>query len=70
MDALDPALKEADLILTPNPGLIEAQPGIERVWGKEIVFNHVPLTRQDLEKAAAGSKPTEPAVSVKDGTSN
>jgi hypothetical protein len=49
LDMPNPQIKEADLILTPNPRLIEAFPGVTNVWGKEIVFNHVPLMRQDLD---------------------
>jgi tRNA A-37 threonylcarbamoyl transferase component Bud32 len=51
LDVPDSQIKEADLILTPSPRQIEAVPGVTQVWGKEAVFNHVPLTRQDLDGA-------------------
>jgi hypothetical protein len=47
IDALDPQVKEADVVLTPDPRLVEAQPDIDRIWGEEIIF-HVPLMRLDL----------------------
>ena len=52
---LDPQIKEAEIHLTPNPKAVEYRPGIDRIWGKEIVFSHVPLSRQDL----AGATPAE-----------
>jgi hypothetical protein len=51
LDVPNPQIKEADLILTPNPRRIEAIPGVTNVWGKEVVFTRVPLTRQDLVEA-------------------
>ncbi|HXR08539.1 MAG TPA: hypothetical protein VN765_14485, partial [Candidatus Acidoferrum sp.] len=58
-DELDPQIKEAEIILTPNPAAVASQPGIDRIWGKEIVFHHVALSRQDL--AAAKPAETTPA---------
>jgi hypothetical protein len=55
LDAPDPQIKEVTLVLDPNPGLIEAQPGVDFVWGRQIVFNHVPLVRQDLSKTGAAA---------------
>ena len=52
---LDPQIKEAEIVLTPNPAAVASQPGIDRIWGKEIVFHHVALSRQDL----ATAKPAE-----------
>ena len=52
---LDPQIKEAEIVLTPNPKTIESWPRVDRIWGKEIVFSHVPLSRQDL----AGATTTE-----------
>lgn len=51
---LDPEIKEAEILLTPNPKTIESWPRVDRIWGKEIVFSHVPLSRQDLAGAAPG----------------
>jgi serine/threonine protein kinase len=51
---LDPQIKEADVILAPDPKAVELHSGIDRLWGKEIVFSHVPLLRQDLNGAGPG----------------
>lgn len=48
IDLLDPQVKEAEIILTPNPGPVEPLAGVERIWGKEVKFSHVPLTRYDI----------------------
>jgi hypothetical protein len=48
IDRLDPQVREAEVILTPNPKLVEKHTNITRIWGKEIVFKHVPLVRYDL----------------------
>ncbi len=48
IDPLDPQVKESEIILTPNPKPLEPFAGIDRMWGKDIVFSHVPLMRQDL----------------------
>lgn len=45
---LDPQIKEADVILTPDPKAVASRPDVDRIWGKEIVFRHIPLARQDL----------------------
>jgi hypothetical protein len=42
---MNAAIKHADVVLTPNPKWIELQPGVDRIWGKEIVFRNVPLRR-------------------------
>ena len=57
IEPLDPRIKEAEIVLTPNPRAMESHPDIDRIWGREIVFSHVPLSRQDLSAAA----PAEPA---------
>ncbi|MCX6922587.1 MAG: hypothetical protein NT154_05135 [Verrucomicrobia bacterium] len=44
----NPQVTEADIILTPNVKLIERDPSVDQVWGKDILFDHVPLSRQDL----------------------
>lgn len=47
-DQLAPEIREADVILTPNPSPVERFASVDRIWGREVVFSHVPLTRQDL----------------------
>jgi hypothetical protein len=58
LEALDPQMREADVVLTPDPALIEPQPGVDRVWGREVVFKHVPLVRQDLAGLPPEATPT------------
>ncbi len=48
---LDPQVKEAEIVLAPDPKAIESNPGVTRIWGKDIILPHVPLTRQDLSGA-------------------
>jgi serine/threonine protein kinase len=43
-----PDIKEADIVLTPNPAPVEQFPSVDRIWGTEVVFWHVPLIRQDV----------------------
>jgi hypothetical protein len=47
---LPPEIREADVILTPNPTPVELIPSMDRIWGREIVFSHFPLSRQDLSR--------------------
>jgi tRNA A-37 threonylcarbamoyl transferase component Bud32 len=47
---LDPQINEAEIRLGPDPKAAEAYPGVDRIWGKEIVISHVPLSRQDLPR--------------------
>ena len=51
---LDLQIKEAEIMLTPNRRAVEEYPYVDRIWGKEIVISHVPLSRQDLY----GAKPS------------
>jgi serine/threonine protein kinase len=62
--ALDPQIKEAELRLVPNPQGVEKYPGIDRIWGREIVLSHVPLARQDLPGAAAFGPVVERTISL------
>jgi hypothetical protein len=55
--ALDAQIKEAEIILTPNPKRVEEFSFVDRIWGREIVISHVPLSRQDLY----GARPVEAA---------
>jgi hypothetical protein len=48
LDSLDPQIKEAEILLTPNPKAVESYAGVDRIWGKDIILRHVPLSRQDL----------------------
>jgi serine/threonine protein kinase len=40
-------VQEADVVLTPNPQLIELKPNVDRYWGDEVVFRKVSLRRLD-----------------------
>ncbi len=48
LPSLDPRIREADFVLTPNAKMVEGRPGVDRIWGREVVFRHVALDRQDL----------------------
>jgi hypothetical protein len=48
---LAPEINQAVVTLTPNPSHVDNVATIDRIWGKEIVFPQVTLTRQDLGKA-------------------
>jgi hypothetical protein len=50
IDSLDPAVREADIILTPNPRNLERDPRVSEFWGEKVVFPKVPLDRFDLEE--------------------
>lgn len=41
------------MILTPNPKAAEPRTGVDVIWGKEIVFRNVPVTRQDAGRYTA-----------------
>jgi hypothetical protein len=58
---LDAQIKEAEIVLTPNPKAVEEYPYVDRIWGKEIILNHVPLSRQDLYGAKPVKATTSPA---------
>jgi len=53
LSPLSPDIKEAEIVLTPNPKPIENVGHVDQIWGQPIVFHHVPLTRQDREAHAA-----------------
>ncbi|HWB59204.1 MAG TPA: ankyrin repeat domain-containing protein, partial [Chthoniobacteraceae bacterium] len=55
--ALDPGIKETEITLIPDTHAVEEQPNFNRIWGKPIVFSHVPLTRWDQQQS-----PGAPAV--------
>ena len=52
--AIGPEVKEAEVILTPNPQLIELRPDSDRFWGEEVRFR-VGLRR--LDDVAKDAKP-------------
>jgi hypothetical protein len=49
VDVLDPSIKNADVILTPNPSHIEHRPEVSEIWGKKSILRDVPIERLDLE---------------------
>jgi serine/threonine protein kinase len=55
LDRPAPEIREAEIILTPNPQAIEHIASVDRIWGGKVVFSHVSLTRLDL----FGAKPDE-----------
>ncbi len=46
---LDPSIRTADIVLTPNPSHIEDRPDVTEIWGKKVILRRVPLERLDLE---------------------
>jgi hypothetical protein len=50
-------VKDADVVLTPNPRPIELRPEVDRFWGDEIVFRNVSIRR--LEGTDANSSDVE-----------
>ncbi|MBA4148139.1 MAG: SEL1-like repeat protein [Verrucomicrobia bacterium] len=60
VEALDPDARTADVILTPNPRMMEKHPDVDRIWGKEIVFEKVPLVRRDEGNSEALSTADAP----------
>lgn len=49
VDGIDPALRQAELVLTPNPQHIEHRPEATEIWGEKIVLPGIPLERWDLD---------------------
>lgn len=49
IDTLDPSVKLADIILTPNPKHIEHRPEVTEIWGEKIILRNTPVERLDLE---------------------
>ncbi len=49
LKSLPAEVKVADVILRPNPELATQLVDVEKIWGKEIVFEQVPLERYDLD---------------------
>ena len=59
--SLTPEIKEADIILTPNPKHVESIATVGRIWGGEIILRHIPLTRQDVVNPASPLPTVAPA---------
>lgn len=49
VETLDPDIRQADILFTPNPRHIEHLPEVSEIWGKQIILRGVPLERLDLE---------------------
>jgi hypothetical protein len=58
IDALDPAVKRADVILTPNPRHIDSRPEVSEIWGEKTIIKDVLIERLDLETAQGAGEPT------------
>jgi len=58
IDRLDPSIREADIILTPNPVHVEQFPEVSEIWGKTVILRRIPLERLDLKVGAASSSAT------------
>jgi hypothetical protein len=56
LKSLAPEVTSVDIILRPDRESAENYPDIDRIWGKPILFEHVPLERYDLPTTA----PTSP----------
>ena len=50
VDKLDPEVKSADIVLTPNPAPIEERGEVSEIWGKKTVLQNVEIERLDLEE--------------------
>jgi hypothetical protein len=57
VDALEPSVRSADIIFTPNPVHVESRSEVTQIWGREIVFRGVPIERFDLETGQANVAP-------------
>ncbi len=53
LDSLDPSVRTADIILSPDPSHLEQYPQVTEIWGETIVLRQVPLERLDLAKEEA-----------------
>jgi serine/threonine protein kinase len=60
LDRLAPEIKTADIILTPNPKLVEERGSVDRIWGREVLFHQVRLIRQDLGEVAPATPLVQP----------
>ena len=61
----DKTVTSADVLLTPNPVHVEAITGVDKIWGKPILFRNVPVQRFDLETTeTSGRRVTAPPTDV------
>jgi hypothetical protein len=56
IDRLDPSIRVADIILTPNPAHVEQFPEVSEIWGEKVILRGIPLERLDLKGKAADSR--------------
>ncbi|NOZ39030.1 MAG: hypothetical protein GXP24_02235 [Planctomycetes bacterium] len=49
VENLNNTVTTADVLLTPNPKHVEDIDGVEKIWGKPILFRNVAVERLDLE---------------------
>ena len=61
---LDPTIRYADVILTPNAEHVEYLPNVAEIWGKTVVFRDIPLERLDLEVEREPAKPAGAGIST------
>jgi hypothetical protein len=55
--ALEPSVRSADIIFTPNPTHVESRSEVTEIWGQELIFRGVPIERFDLETGQANAEP-------------
>jgi serine/threonine protein kinase len=54
LDSLDPNVRNADIVFIPNPKILDdTQPGVDQIWGKEIVIPKVAIKREDIDSQAS-----------------
>ena len=56
VNRIGPSIRDADIILTPNPSHIEQFPEVSKIWGKEVVLRGIPLERLDIKSNAPRSQ--------------
>ena len=58
LNSLDPSVRNADIVLTPDPKILEAAPlGVDQIYGKDVVITNVPIKREDLESQGTVTLP-------------
>ena len=62
IETLDSKATSADILLTPNPSHVEGIKGVEKIWGKPILFRNVPVERLDLKTLAEDNAVDKNAV--------
>ncbi len=64
IDRPAPEVTTIDVILTPSVEVAEKDTFYDRIWGKEMVFQNVPLQREDLEEDESALTSSETSHSV------